>query len=166
MGGIKNVLSSLFFDKVAVNFIKKRLQYRSVCSCEFRKIFKNTYLLIYERLLLNLITLDLETTTNEKNLETYEEHMFIWRTMLRYYKYLWLFFHLKRLCMVSCFSRVVFVILRSGLMKVLFWNFFSFFNSQHLRNAKQEYLTCGRVFMLTLSSILMKNGQTYFNRYA
>ena len=77
MGGIKNVLSSLIFDKVAVNFIKKRLQYRPVCSCEFRKIFKNTYLLIYELLLLNLITLDLETTTNEKNLETYEEHKFI-----------------------------------------------------------------------------------------
>ena len=31
-------------------------------------------------------------------------------------------------------------------------------------NANQGFMTCGRVFVLTLSCIMMKNGQTYFKK--
>ena len=35
---------------------------------------------------------------------------------------------------------------------------------EKLGNANQGFMTCGRVFVLTLSCIMMKNGQTYFKK--
>ena len=112
------------FDKVDGNFIKKKTLLQ-VFFCKFFEIFKNTYFVTYQQLLLNLqacSTRSLETMTKAKNLDTYHEYEFIRRTMLRYYEYLWLSFRSKLSWMINCLLQVLLVSLSSCLTKALFWN--------------------------------------------
>ena len=121
---LKVVWVSLF-DKVDGNFIKKKTLLQ-VFFCKFFEIFKNTYFVTYQQLLLNLqacSTRSLETMTKAKNLDTYHEYKFIRRTMLRYYEYLWLSFRSKLSWMINCLLQVLLVSLSSCLTKALFWNF-------------------------------------------